>query len=134
MLGAAVGAHLLSKAHQAGDATPRTPAENRQQPRRRITALGRLEPGQGVIDINAGVDSIIDRLEVREGQFVKAGQVLAYLNSHDEFAALQEQASIQLRQAHQLLEAAEAGGKALIEKAKLVLKRVDDVVPHELAV
>ncbi len=52
--------------------------------RSQVTALGRLEPGLGVIDVGSPPGERVRRLEVTEGEAVSAGQVLAILESFDE--------------------------------------------------
>src|SRR5947208_11663062 len=47
-----------------------------------VTALGRVTPGRSVLAIAAQPGSRIAKLEVVEGQKVKAGDVLAYLDAH----------------------------------------------------
>ncbi len=52
-------------------------------PPSRVTALGRLEPGWGVVDVGVPIGDRIARLEVTEGDAVTAEQLLAVLESHD---------------------------------------------------
>lgn len=47
-----------------------------------VTALGRVTPGRAVISIAAQPGSRIMNLEVTEGEKVKAGDILAYLDSY----------------------------------------------------
>ncbi|MEM7349862.1 MAG: efflux RND transporter periplasmic adaptor subunit [Acidobacteriota bacterium] len=49
-----------------------------------VTALGRLEPGLGVIDVAAPPGERVRRLEVRDGDPVRRGDILAILESADE--------------------------------------------------
>ena len=48
-----------------------------------IVALGRLEPKGEIISVAGPLGERIARLEVTEGDFVKAGRILAYLESYE---------------------------------------------------
>jgi HlyD family secretion protein len=99
----------------------------------RIKALGRLEPGEGVLNISAASGSRVDRLLVKEGQWVKEGQVLAYLDGHDECLANLKQAQAQLKDACDLYVAETANGKSLIREADIAVTRARICSSQEIA-
>jgi len=85
---------------RAEDATPRA-----------ITALGRIEPGEGVIHVAgpSGAPPVIAKLLVQEGDRVEKGQALAILDTHalrqaavERLSAELENAERELRRAQQL--------------------------------
>ncbi|OLP19236.1 HlyD family secretion protein [Leptolyngbya sp. 'hensonii'] len=83
-------------------------------PARTVTALGRLEPQGEVIKLSAPTSSEGNRVEqllVREGDTVKAEQVIAVLDSRDRLQASLEQAEEQVRIAEANLARVRAGAK-----------------------
>lgn len=80
-----------------------------------VTALGRLEPRGAVIQLSAPTSSNgnrVDRLLVKEGDRVKAGQVVAILDSHDQLQAALGEAQEQIRLAQVKLMQVKAGAKS----------------------
>jgi len=87
--GANAGERIQSQAHVASP------------PRPRVSALGRIEPEDGVIRIAAPtqlnvIDPVIERLLVDDGSPVMRGQVIAILNDHDTLAAEVERLKAEL--------------------------------------
>lgn len=83
-------------------------------PVRKVTALGRLEPEAEVIRLAAPVALDGDRvaqLLVKEGDLVKAGQVVAILDSRDRLQDALEQAKQQVRVVQARLSQVKAGAK-----------------------
>jgi HlyD family secretion protein len=80
-----------------------------------VTALGYLEPRGKVIKLSApsstGGTSRVDQLLVKQGDQVKAGQVIAVLDSHDRLQAALIQAQEQVRVAQSNLAVVKAGAK-----------------------
>lgn len=79
-----------------------------------VTALGRLEPRGEVIKLSAPTSSQenrIDRLLVQEGDRVKAGQVIAVLDSHERLKAALAEAQEQVSVAQAQLAVTQAGAK-----------------------
>jgi HlyD family secretion protein len=79
-----------------------------------VTALGRLEPRGEVINLSAPTSnqgSRVDRLLVKEGDRVKAGQMIAILNSHDRLVAALTEADEEVRVAQAKLNVTQAGAK-----------------------
>ncbi|MEH2351303.1 MAG: ABC exporter membrane fusion protein [Nostoc sp.] len=79
-----------------------------------VTALGRIEPQGKVIKLSAAVSAEGNRVEellVKEGDRVKAGQVIAILNSRDRLQAELKEAQEQVKVAQANLNRTQAGAK-----------------------
>ncbi|MDZ8135476.1 MAG: ABC exporter membrane fusion protein [Nostoc sp. DedQUE04] len=79
-----------------------------------VTALGRLEPQGKVIKLSAAVSaegSRVEKLLVKEGDKVKAGQAIAILNSRDRLQAALKEAQEQVKVAQANLNRTQAGAK-----------------------
>ena len=79
-----------------------------------VTALGRLEPRGEVIKLSApssNQGNRVDRLLVKEGDRIKAGQVIAILDSHDRLQAALAEAEEQVSVAQAKLAVTQAGAK-----------------------
>ena len=79
-----------------------------------VTALGRLEPEGTVVNLSAPTSSQgnrVERLLVKEGDRVQAGQVIAILDSHDQRKAALEEAKQQVNVAQARLDTVRAGAK-----------------------
>ena len=101
-----------------------------------VTALGRLEPKGEVIKLSAPTSSQenrVERLLVKEGDRVKAGQVIAILDSRNRLQAALEEAQEQVRVAQAKLAITQAGAKRgeveaqRAEIARLEAERQGDV-------
>jgi HlyD family secretion protein len=98
-------------------------------PRTKVTALGRLEPGTEIISVGLPAGSRVERLAVKEEEWVTQGQPLAYLDSHDEMAAARDSAKVQLKEARKRLEAETDFGNASVEAARLRIQQTEEVSP-----
>lgn len=49
----------------------------------RVVAMGRIEPVSGVIQVGAPINEILGQLLVQEGDWIKEGQIVAYLQSYE---------------------------------------------------
>lgn len=79
-----------------------------------VTALGWLEPQGEIIQLSApqsNQGSRVDQLLVKEGDWVKPGQVIAILESRDRLQAALEQAKTEVQVAEARLEQVQAGAK-----------------------
>jgi HlyD family secretion protein len=84
-------------------------------PIKKVTALGRLEPEAEVIKLSAPLALDGDRvakLLVKEGEQVKAGQVIAILDSRDKLQDALTQAQEQVKMAQAKLAQVKAGAKS----------------------
>jgi HlyD family secretion protein len=82
--------------------------------RQAVASLGRLEPGDGVIDVSSASGERLRALEVTEGQLVKADDILAVMESHDERRAV--------RDAH----------RVLVEEMRLLVRRNRELTPLDI--
>lgn len=79
-----------------------------------VTALGRLEPNGEVIKLSApstGEGNLVNQLLVKEGDRVKAGQVIAIMDSRDRLQASLGEAQKQVEVAKSNLDKVKAGAK-----------------------
>lgn len=102
------------------------------RPNAKVVALGRLQPAGGVVTISAIPGERLEKIHVREGDHVVAGQVLAQLASYDPRAA--QVRAIEHRQAVApqrwkskiaVAEAQIAQAKAALEQAKVKQQEVE---------
>jgi HlyD family secretion protein len=82
-----------------------------------ITAVGRVQPQDGVITLAAPASAetgpaIVIQLHVKQGDWVKQGQVLATLRGRDELQAAMMGSERKVALAHAKLTALKSGGKA----------------------
>ena len=68
--------------------------------RTKVTALARIEPGEGVLDLGAAAEERVARLEAHEGDEVAAGNLLAVLDSHAERVAEVAARAAQVEETH----------------------------------
>ena len=92
------------------------PTENAAPKAKTVTALGYLEPQGKVIKLAApssssGGNSRIEKLLVKQGDTVKAGQVVAILDSRDRLEASLAEAEEQVKVALSNLEVVKSGAK-----------------------
>ncbi|NEU82380.1 ABC exporter membrane fusion protein [Nostoc sp. UIC10630] len=96
-------------------ANPETQVPAAQLPQlKTVTALGRIEPQGKVIKLSAAVSaegSRVEKLLVKEGDWVKAGQLIAILNSRDRLQAELKEAQEQVKVAQANLNRTQAGAK-----------------------
>ena len=103
-----------------------TPAPAVEAPQRlQVVALGRLEPQGELIKVGGAGGARIDRLLVKQGDWVKANQILVYLDSYDERLAERDLAASQLRESQVQLSAETSFQKAQIEEAQTRIRQID---------
>lgn len=105
------GAYALWRSH-----SPAQPTQPQVTPIvQTITALGYLEPYGRVIQLSApsaaGGTSRVEQLLVKQGEAVRAGQVIAVLDSRDRLQAALVEAQKQVRVARSNLAVVQAGAK-----------------------
>ncbi len=101
--------------------TPEASAEGQQdsdENARHIAALGRVEPDGAVIKVGAPTGERILRMLVRDGQEVKQGQAIAYLESYPERLAERDLAKSQLQEARALLASEQQLGQVQVLEAQ----------------
>jgi HlyD family secretion protein len=97
-----------------------------------VAALGRLEPKDRVVDISVAGDERLDRTLVKHGDFVKAGDVLAYLQSFETRKAARDRAVALLQDAESRLRADTEQSKARIDEASLRVRQLKEVPALEI--
>src|SRR5688572_2125715 len=84
-----------------------------------VVARGRLEPTGGVCQLSVPMGDRLDRIVVKEGDGVKAGDELAYLASHPDRLADRNLAESQLEEARRRLKTVTAACEAGIREAEV---------------
>jgi HlyD family secretion protein len=102
----------------------------------KVTALARLEPEDGVVDISGTPGDRLQELKVKVGDQVKAGDTLAVLESRTLREAELEMAQAQLADAEKRGEAEQKYAAALQQEAQLArkqaqLERLEIAAQHE---
>jgi len=81
-----------------------------------ISCIGRIQSEDGPIRIGArslsGQPSLVAQLQVHEGDYIKAGQVVAILNSRDQLEAASRQAEARIKLAEAQRDQVMAGAKS----------------------
>jgi len=106
----------VRRSPSARSADANTPIPTPTAKAARISALGRLEPENGLIRVSApsaplGASSRVERLLIRENSLVRKGQVIAELDSVDRLRAAVSQAQAGVREAQARLDQVLAGAK-----------------------
>lgn len=106
-------------------------------PIKKVTALGRLEPEAEVIRLNAPLSLDGDRvakLLVKEGDTVKAGQVVAIMDEGDRLEDALDQAKQQVRVASSRLAQVKAGAKSgELQAQQATIRRLEAEIAGEIA-
>jgi len=106
------------------------PTENVAPTVRTVTALGYLEPQGKVIKLSApsstGGSSRVEKLLVKQGDSIKAGQIVAILDSRDRLEAALLEAEEQVKVAQSNLEVVKSGAKdGEISSQKAAIARIE---------
>ena len=101
---------------------------------RQVAALGRIRPEDGTIDVGADATRRVARLLAEEGQSVKKGEILAYLDNHDEMQAAAAFALAQYEGGKAQLKYRTALEQANIAKAEAELRSVEELTPLDIAI
>lgn len=102
--------------------TPSPESTDKANERVRIVAQGRIEPAAGVLQVGAPINEIVSDLRVKEGDWVKQGDMIAYLKTYQERQSELEQAQQDLRIAQTRLHA-----ETEFSQAQLKERQVDVV-------
>ncbi len=125
-----LGISRLTAPNQTSQTKTDTPTPLPQ--RVEVVALGRLEPQGEMIRIGGPNGERIGRLEVKQGDSVRAGAVLAYLESYEERLAERNYAASQLAEAKERLEAATSYAQAQIQEAQTRIQQVNQPGTFEI--
>ncbi|MCX8120102.1 MAG: biotin/lipoyl-binding protein [Oscillatoriaceae bacterium SKW80] len=102
----------------------------------KVTALGRLEPAGEIIKLSAGASVEGNRIEeilVKEGDRVKAGEVIAILDSRERLQAALEEAQQRVKVAEANLEKVKAGAKkGEINAQQAAIARLEEEQKNEI--
>lgn len=98
-----------------------------------VVALGRLEPQGEVVRVGGPMNERIQRLMVKQGDLVKAGDVLAYLESYEERKAERDYAASQVAEAEQRLQATTVYGETQIREAETRVQQAAQPGEAEIA-
>ena len=90
-----------------------------------VTALGYLKPKTEIISVSAPIGERIDALKIKEGDFVKQNDVLAYLDSHNEAKAQVEYVKAQLKEIKEQIKTDILLRMSQIESAKSQKQEID---------
>lgn len=101
---------------------------------RLVAALGRIRPDGETIDVGADGTRRVGRLLVEEGQTVKKGDVLAYLDNYEEMQAAAAFAEAQFEGGKAQLTYRTAVEQANIAKAEAELRSVEELAPLDIAI
>jgi len=93
----------------------------------RVTALGRIEPEGGVLAVAGPAGGRLASLDVREGQDVKRGDLLATLEGRAELIAEKAHIRAQIREAEARLDAERRYEDALDAEEKVERRRVEEL-------
>ncbi|MEN9567849.1 MAG: hypothetical protein RLZZ69_3045 [Cyanobacteriota bacterium] len=99
---------------------------------RNVTSLGRVEPQGEVIEVSGTSGSRISQLLVSEGQQVKSGQILAYLESYPEKLAEKNLAASQLAEATFRYDSVTKYGDAQIQEAMTRIEQIKQPQSYEI--
>ncbi|WP_040695231.1 efflux RND transporter periplasmic adaptor subunit [Nodosilinea nodulosa] len=98
----------------------------------KVVALGRVEPVSRVIDVATADSGRIDRLEVKKGDQVEPGQILAYLDTYDVRRAERDVAASELSEARAQLAAETTLGDSQVQEANSRVAQIDG--PQQAAI
>ena len=116
-----LGCSLSACSETEGTAAP-PPQEG---PPKAVAALGRLEPGNGIVEVSASPGDRIHELRVREGQDVEQGAVLAVLESYAERSAAHQAAQDRVTESQKRLERSVRLKPTAIATRRTTLERAD---------
>ena len=100
---------------------------------RNVTSLGRVEPKGEVITVGGTVGSRISQLLVDEGQQLEKGEVIAYLEDHNEKQAEKNLAASKLAEARVRYDSVTKFAEAQIEEAMTRIEQIKKPQSFEVA-
>ncbi len=128
---AAVGISRVTQSQPPQDAKAEGSTESESEGRN-ITALGRVEPEGEITKVGAPSGERILKLLVQQGQQVKQGQAIAYLESYPEQLAARNLVKSQLREAQALLLSEQRLGQTQVAEAQTQQAQVSQPKTEEL--
>jgi HlyD family secretion protein len=124
--------HYNTTSSQDGGSFPSSTISDGDNPPPLVTALGRIEPRDGIIPLGVAAPDRIAKILVEEGQRVTSGQRLVELESEILRRLEERLAEIQQKEAEKRLEAIKASGKSQIRMEEIHLQQVKQLSPLEM--
>lgn len=98
-----------------------------------VAALGRLTPQGEIVEIGGLMGDRLHKLVAEEGQWVKQGAVLGYLDSHEERKAERDAIATQLTEARSRLAAELTYLDVQIKEAEIGVRQAKELDPLDVA-
>ncbi len=131
-LGLAVAVFFYWQSHRDSQIQQVLQTETPLPQQSRIVALGRLEPEGSVITIAGVTGERVARLEVKEGDWVNKGAILAYLSNYEVRRAQWQLAGSRVTELTQQLQANTMAAKIQIQQSQAQIKRIDQPQAFEI--
>jgi HlyD family secretion protein len=93
----------------------------------RVTSLGRIEPASEYIGVSAPPGGRIESMHVKEHQHIKAGDLIATLDTHEEVEAARDHAKELLDEATKRYDVETTHAQTIIELTKLKVRDATEV-------
>src|SRR4051794_21995020 len=122
---------LLFAAATPGCKKQETQGKIRGTNRTAVTALGRITPGRAAISIAAQTGSRILKLDVADGKRVRAGDVIAYLDTYPLRLAERDQAQVALNEARERLQTETQYAQAVVQQSEQAVHVLEISVDRE---
>jgi HlyD family secretion protein len=97
-----------------------------------VSALGRIEPGEGIVVITGTVGDRVKKVLVKQGQTVRAGEQLIECLGEEVIAKQLELARGKLEQTRDLVDKEKKHAAALLAEAEIAKRRPAEIVPIQV--
>lgn len=131
-----IGLHFWSNQQQFVQSSP--PAEAKTVPetlpqKTKIVALGRVEPSASVINVGGPINQRLGELLVAQGDWVKKGQIIGYLQNYQERRVTLQKAKQDLAVAKTRLKAEEELSQAQLKELQIDAQKAPLAAERELS-
>ncbi|HEY7313221.1 MAG TPA: efflux RND transporter periplasmic adaptor subunit [Gemmataceae bacterium] len=109
-----------------------TAAADRVRELDKVTALGRIQPRDGILSLGVPAPDRIRRIKVKEGDAVKQGEILAVLDGQVLRELERDLAVIQRDQAEKRLKAVTTSGEAQVRVEEIRRDQIEQLEPLEI--
>jgi HlyD family secretion protein len=120
------------RVHAAAESAPLKQPQAARPPRSAASALGRIQPGSGVISLGVSLPDHLAKLFVEEGQEVKEGATLAELGSRSDRQLELDLIDLQIKEATQKLKEIERTGALQLKLDEVQLKQLKEQGPLDI--